>query len=184
MFKRSSLIVYTIVIMFSLFSKTEAKYDKLFFDLNIKSINGEDLNLNQYKNKTILLVNVASKCGFTKQYTSLQTLYEKYKDKKFIIIGLPSNQFGSQEPGTNKEIKDFCETNFNITFPMTTKVDVKGDNLHEIYTWAKKNYGKSTIPKWNFHKILINKNGKVQNTFNSFIDPLSKKIIKEIEKIL
>ena len=184
MFKRSSLIVYTIVIMFSLFSKTEAKYDKLFFDLNIKSINGEDLNLNQYKNKTILLVNVASKCGFTKQYTSLQTLYEKYKDKKFIIIGLPSNQFGSQEPGTNKEIKDFCETNFNITFPMTTKVDVKGDNLHEIYTWAKKNYGKSTIPKWNFHKILINKNGKVQNTFNSFIDPLSKKIIKEIETIL
>jgi len=170
--------------MFSLFSKTEAKYDKLFFDLNIKSINGEDLNLNQYKNKTILLVNVASKCGFTKQYTSLQTLYEKYKDKKFIIIGLPSNQFGSQEPGTNKEIKDFCETNFNITFPMTTKVDVKGDNLHEIYAWAKKNYGKSTIPKWNFHKILINKNGKVQNTFNSFIDPLSKKIIKEIEKIL
>ena len=184
MFKRSSLIVYTIVIMFSLFSKTEAKYDKLFFDLNIKSINGEDLNLNEYKNKTILLVNVASKCGFTKQYTSLQTLYEKYKDKKFIIIGLPSNQFGSQEPGTNKEIKDFCETNFNITFPMTTKVDVKGDNLHEIYTWAKKNYGKSTIPKWNFHKILINKNGKVQNTFNSFIDPLSKKIIKEIETIL
>jgi glutathione peroxidase len=184
MFKRSSLIVYTIVIMFSLFSKTEAKYDKLFFDLNIKSINGEDLNLNQYKNKTILLVNVASKCGFTKQYTSLQTLYEKYKDKKFIIIGLPSNQFGSQEPGTNKEIKDFCETNFNITFPMTTKVDVKGDNLHEIYAWAKKNYGKSTIPKWNFHKILINKNGKVQNTFNSFIDPLSKKIIKEIETIL
>ena len=170
--------------MFSLFSKTEAKYDKLFFDLNIKSINGEDLNLNQYKNKTILLVNVASKCGFTKQYTSLQTLYEKYKDKKFIIIGLPSNQFGSQEPGSNKEIKDFCETNFNITFPMTTKVDVKGDNLHEIYAWAKKNYGKSTIPKWNFHKILINKNGKVQNTFNSFIDPLSKKIIKEIETIL
>ena len=184
MFIRSSLIVYTIVIMFSLFSKTEAKYDKLFFDLNIKSINDEDLNLSQYKNKTILLVNVASKCGFTKQYAGLQTLYEKYKDKGFIIIGLPSNQFGSQEPGSNKEIKDFCETNFNITFPMTTKVDVKGDNLHEIYTWAKKNYGKSTIPKWNFHKILINKNGKVQNTFNSFIDPLSKKIIKEIETIL
>ena len=184
MFKRSSLIVYTIVIMFSLFSKTEAKYDKLFFDLNIKSINDEDLNLSQYKNKTILLVNVASKCGFTKQYAGLQTLYEKYKDKGFIIIGLPSNQFGSQETGSNKEIKDFCETNFNITFPMTTKVDVKGDNLHEIYTWAKKNYGKSTIPKWNFHKILINKNGKVQNTFNSFIDPLSKKIIKEIETIL
>jgi len=170
--------------MFSLFEKVEAKYDKLFFNLNIKSINGEDLNLNQYKNKTILVVNVASKCGFTKQYSGLQTLYEKYQDKGFIIIAIPSNQFGGQEPGSNKEILDFCETNFNITFPITDKVNVKGDDSHEIYKWAKENYGKSTVPKWNFHKILINKNGKVQNTFNSFIDPLSNKIINEIELIL
>ena len=170
--------------MFSLFEKVEAKYDKLFFNLNIKSINGEELNLNQYKNKTILVVNVASKCGFTKQYSGLQTLYEKYQDKGFIIIAIPSNQFGGQEPGSNKEILDFCETNFNITFPITDKVNVKGDDSHEIYKWAKENYGKSTVPKWNFHKILINKNGKVQNTFNSFIDPLSNKIINEIELIL
>ena len=170
--------------MFSLFGKVEAKYEKLFFDLSIKSINGEELNLKQFKGKTILIVNVASKCGFTKQYNGLQTLYEKYQDKNFIIIGIPSNQFGGQEPGSNKEIKDFCETNFNITFPLTDKVDVKGKNLHEIYSWAKENHGKSTIPKWNFHKILINKNGKIQETFNSFIDPLSTKIIKEIELIL
>ena len=170
--------------MFSFFEKVEAKYEKLFFELNIKSINGESLDLNKFKGKAVLLVNVASKCGFTKQYTELQKLYDLYKDKGFVVIGIPSNQFGGQEPGSNEEIKNFCETNFNITFPMTEKVDVKGGNANELYLWAKKNYGKSTIPKWNFHKILINKEGKVQDTYNSFIEPLSKKIIKEIELIL
>ena len=170
--------------MFSLFGKVSAKYEKIFFDLDIKSINGEVINFDKYKGKTILVVNVASKCGFTKQYSALETLYNKYRDNGLIVIGIPSNQFGGQEPGSNVEIKEFCEVNFNITFPLTDKVDVKGVNSHEIYIWAKENYGKSTVPKWNFHKILINKNGKVQNTFNSFIDPLSKKIIKEIEKIL
>jgi len=170
--------------MFSFFEKVEAKYEKLFFELNIKSINGESLDLNKFKGKVVLLVNVASKCGFTKQYTELQKLYDLYKDKGFVVIGIPSNQFGGQEPGSNEEIKSFCETNFNITFPMTEKVDVKGENANELYLWAKNNYGKSTIPKWNFHKILINKEGKVQDTYNSFIEPLSKKIIKEIELIL
>jgi glutathione peroxidase len=184
MFKKYLIIVYTISIMFSFFGKAEAKYNKLFFDLNIRDINGQEIDLNQYKDKTILIVNVASKCGFTKQYDGLQKLYDKYREKDFIVIAIPSNQFGGQEPGTNEEIKNFCETNFNITFPITDKVDVKGDNSHEIYTWAKENYGKSTVPKWNFHKILINKNGKVQNTFGSFIKPLSNKITNEIEKIL
>ena len=170
--------------MFSFINKIEAKYEKIFFDLKIKSINGEEINLSKFKNKTILVVNVASNCGFTKQYASLQKLYDKYRDKGLVVIGIPTNQFGGQEPGTNEEIKNFCETNFNITFPITDKVDVKGDNLHEIYNWAKNNYGKSTIPKWNFHKILINKNGKIQKTFNSFIDPLSSKITKEIETVL
>jgi|TARA_B110000093_G_C12789845_1_gene334207 glutathione peroxidase len=184
MLKKYYFLVYTVVIMFSLFSKAEGKYQKLFFELSIKDINGNELSFSEYRNKTILLVNVASKCGFTKQYSGLQTLYEKYQDSGFVIIGIPSNQFGGQEPGSNEEIKNFCETNFNITFPITDKVDVKGVNSHEIFKWAKENYGSSTVPKWNFHKILINKNGKVQNTFNSFIDPLSKKIINEIEEIL
>ena len=170
--------------MFSLINKTIAQYEKIFFDLNIKDIQGKMINFSKYKDKTILLVNVASKCGFTKQYSGLQALYEKYKDKGLVIIGIPSNQFGGQEPGSNKEIKDFCEINFNITFPITDKVDVKGKNAHPIYLWAKENYGNSTVPKWNFHKILINKNGKIQNTYNSFIKPMSKKIIKEIELIL
>ena len=170
--------------MFSFFNKVDAKYEKIFFDHKIKNINNEIINLDQYKGKTILLVNVASKCGFTKQYTGLQELYEKYKDKDFYVIGVPSNQFGGQEPGSNAEIKNFCETNFNITFPLTDKVDVKGDNAHEIYKWAKKNYGNSAVPKWNFHKILINKDGKIHETFGSFTDPLSKKIITIIENIL
>ena len=170
--------------MLSFFNKAEAKYEKLFFQLSIDNIDGSELDLNQFKNKTILLVNVASKCGFTKQYDGLQKLYEKYKDKNFVVLGIPSNQFGGQEPGSNKEIKNFCQTNFNITFPMTIKIDVKGNKSHEIYRWAKKNYGNSTVPKWNFHKILINKDGKIEKTFNSFINPLSDKIIKEIELIL
>ena len=184
MIHKNYLVLFIFIIMFSLFNKVDAKYERLFFELSIKNINGEKLDLKQFKKKTILLVNVASKCGFTKQYTDLQSLYEKYRNQGLVIVGIPSNQFGGQEPGSNKEIKEFCETNFNITFPMTDKVDVKGKNAHEIYLWAKENYGNSTVPKWNFHKILINKEGKIQNTFNSFVTPLSKKIINEIEKIL
>ena len=170
--------------MFSFLNNANSKYEKLFFEFNIRDITGEEISFSKYENKTILLVNVASKCGFTKQYTGLQTLYETYKDKGLVVIGIPSNQFGGQEPGSNNEIKNFCETNFNITFPLTSKYDVKGQSAHPIFLWAKENYGKSSVPKWNFHKILINKNGKVQNSFSSFTDPLSKKIITEIEKIL
>ncbi len=184
MFNVNYLLIFILTIMFSIFEKVDAKYEKLFFDLNIKDINNEELYLEKFKGKIVLIVNVASKCGFTKQYSDLQALYKKYNERGLIVLGIPSNQFGSQEPGTNKEIKNFCETNFNITFPMTDKVDVKGKNAHELYLWAKENYGKSTIPKWNFHKILINREGKVQETFGSFTAPLSQKIIKEIELLL
>ena len=178
------IILYLFIIMFSFFTKSNAKYEKIFYDFEIKSITGEKIKLSDYKGKAILLVNVASNCGFTKQYTDLQNLYENYKDKNFIVLGVPSNQFGGQEPGTNKDIKEFCETNFNITFPMTDKINVKGDDAHIIYKWAKKNFGNSSVPKWNFHKILINKEGKIQNTFGSFINPTSRKITSQLEKIL
>ena len=170
--------------MFSFFNKTMSNNTETFFDLNVNSINGDVLNLSKLQGKTILLVNVASNCGFTKQYSELQELYEQYKDKGLIVLGVPSNQFGGQEPGSNNQIKDFCETNFNITFPMTGKFDVKGKNAHPIYIWANENYGKSSIPKWNFHKILINKEGKVEETYASFTKPMSKKLIKKIEEIL
>ena len=170
--------------MFNFFNNASSDNTKLFYDLKIKSITGDELNIAEMKGKTILLVNVASKCGFTKQYDELQQLYDNFKDKGLIVIGIPSNQFGGQEPGSESEIKNFCETNFDITFPMTSKYDVKGKNAHPIYLWAKESYGNSTVPKWNFHKILINKEGKVEDTFVSFINPLSKKIINKLEQIL
>ena len=184
MLSKNRILVYISLIMFSFFGKVEAKYDKIFFDLSIKDINGEDINMKQYNGKTILLVNVASNCGFTKQYDGLQELYEKYKNEGLVVIGIPSNQFGGQEPGSNQEIKDFCENNFNITFPIMNKVNVKGEKAHSVYLWAKGNFGTSTIPKWNFHKILINKHGKIEDTYGSFVKPMSKKIISRIESIL
>ena len=170
--------------MFSFFNKTMSNNTETFFDLNVNSISGDELNLSKLKGKTILLVNVASNCGFTKQYDDLQNLHESYKNKGLVVIGMPSNQFGGQDPGSETEIKKFCETNFNITFQMTSKYDVKGDNAHPIYSWAKETFGKSTVPKWNFHKILINKEGKVEDTFASFTNPMSKKIINKLEEIL
>ena len=129
------------------------------------------------------MVNVASRCGFTPQYSDLQKVWEDYKDKDVIIIGVPTNNF-KQEPGSNKEIKDFCETNFNINFPMTEKIDVIGKNAHPFFKWARENYGNGAIPKWNFHKIIIGKDGKVANTFSSITRPSSEKFRKAIEKLI
>tara|TARA_B100001564_G_C20418515_1_gene569038 strand:- start:235 stop:747 length:513 start_codon:yes stop_codon:yes gene_type:complete len=170
--------------MFTFFNKSISEDKKTLFDFKINSIDGNEVNLMDYKDKTILIVNVASNCGFTKQYDDLQNLYDLYKEEGLVILGIPSNQFGGQEPGSEDEIKDFCETNFNITFPMTSKYDVKGKNAHPIFLWAKKSFGNSTIPKWNFHKILINKEGKIVDTFASFTKPTSKKVKNRIEDIL
>ncbi len=173
-----------ILLSFFFMSVSLGNYEKTFYDFNVKSLEGGNIDLSKYKNSAVLLVNVASNCGFTKQYEDLQEVWELYKDKGLLVLGVPSNQFGSQEPGTNDEIKKFCKVNFNINFPMTDKINVKGENAHEIYKWALKNHGKSAQPKWNFHKILINKEGKIADTFSSFAKPTSKKIINKIENIL
>ena len=169
--------------MFNFKTAINANYEQTFFDFSIKSNTGEIINLNQYKNNVILIVNTASYCGFTKQYEGLQKLWEKYESKGLIVLGIPSDSF-NQEKKSNKEVKEFCEVNFDITFPLTTITDVKGENAHEIFKWAKDNYGKSAIPKWNFYKILINKEGKVEDTFSSLTKPTSQKIIQKIEKTL
>ena len=169
--------------MFFFKNSVMANYEKNFYDFKIEAINGEIINLNEYKNKVVLMVNTASYCGFTKQYTDLQSLWDKYKKKGLIVLGVPSNSF-NQEKDSNKDIKEFCEVNFNINFPLTSITNVKGDNAHDIFKWAQKNYGNSAIPKWNFHKILINKEGRIEETFSSFTKPNSKKIISLIEKIL
>tara|TARA_B100001057_G_scaffold273710_1_gene274005 strand:- start:2918 stop:3403 length:486 start_codon:yes stop_codon:yes gene_type:complete len=160
-----------------------ANYEKVFYDFNIESISGELINFDDYRNKVILIVNTASYCGFTKQYEELQTLWDKYKSEGLIVIGVPSNSF-NQEKGSDSEIKKFCEVNFEINFPLSTITEVKGDKAHDLFKWAKNNHGTSAIPKWNFHKILINKEGKVEDTFSSFTKPMSKKLISKIEDIL
>ena len=171
--------------IFMLFFKTSAtaNYEKKFYDFSIESINGEKIDFKDYKNRVILVVNTASYCGFTKQYSELQELWDLYKEKGLIVLGVPSNSF-NQEKNNNKDVKEFCEVNFNINFPLTVITEVKGKNSHDLFKWAKQNHGKSTEPKWNFHKIMINKDGKVEDTFASFTKPLSKKIIKSIESIL
>ena len=180
---RKFILIGLTIFMFFFKNNVSANYDKIFFDFEIESITGEIINLNEYKNKVILLVNTASYCGFTKQYYELQELWDLYKDKGLIVLGVPSNSF-NQEKKSDTDVKEFCEVNFNINFPLTTITEVRGENAHEIFKWAKRNYGNSAIPKWNFHKILINKEGKVQDTYASLTKPLSKKIIKSIENIL
>ena len=169
--------------MFFFKSNVNANYDKIFYDFKIESITGETIDFNEYKNKVILIVNTASYCGFTKQYTDLQELWDKYKSRGLIVLGIPSNSF-NQEKNNNSEVKEFCKVNFNINFPLSAITEVKGDNAHDLFKWAKNNHGKSAIPKWNFHKILIGKDGKVLDTFAPFTKPMSKKIVKTIENIV
>ena len=164
----------SVLIMFFFKNYASANYDKVFYDLQINSISGELIDFKDYKDKAVLVVNTASYCGFTKQYEDLQKLWEKYESKGLIVLGIPSNSF-NQEKKSNEDVKKFCEINFNINFPMSAITDVKGENAHEIFKWAEENYGKSAVPKWNFHKILINKDGKVEDTFSSLTKPMSQK---------
>ena len=168
--------------MFSFFlTNSNSTYEKLAYDFSFKDLDGSELNLKEFKNKVLVVTNVASRCGFTSQYEDLQTIWESYQDKGLVVIGVPSNSF-NQEPGSNDEIKNFCEAKFGISFQMTQKVEVKGENAHPFYKWANENFGNNAIPKWNFHKIVIGKNGKVFDTFASMTKPTSKKFIKSIEQ--
>ena len=183
MLKKVKFFLYIIMIFFTV-NNVNAEYDKLAYDFSFNDLDGSALNLSEYKNKVIIVVNVASQCGFTKQYEDMQKIWKEYQAKGVIMLGIPSNDFGQQEPGSNKEIKNFCEAKFGITFPMTEKVSVKGQNAHAFYIWARENYGNSAIHKWNFHKIIIGKNGKVEDTFASITKPSSKKFIKALEKAI
>ena len=169
-----------VIMIFSFFSNLSADYNKLAYDYKFKGLDGNQINLKDYNDKVIVVVNVASRCGYTPQYSELQKLSTEYKNE-VVVVGVPTNNF-KQEPKNNAEIKKFCEANFGITFPMSEKVDVIGNNAHPFFKWAKKNHGIAAIPKWNFHKIIIGKDGKVADTFASFTKPSSKKFLKIIEK--
>ena len=136
-------LLYIGITIIMIFFKTQAhsNYEKVFYDFSIESIDGQIINLSEYKNKVVLLVNTASYCGFTKQYGDLQELWDKYKSKGLIVFGVPSNSF-NQEKNNNNDVKEFCEVNFNINFPLSSIYEVKGNNAHEIFKWAQKNYGK------------------------------------------
>ena len=177
------LLVALTIFMFFFKNSSAGNYEKVFYDFKIESISGEIIDFNKYRDKVVLIVNTASYCGFTKQYSELQELWDQYKSKGLIVFGVPSNSF-NQEKKNDEDVKKFCEVNFNISFPLSSITEVKGQNVHELFKWAADNYGKSAIPKWNFHKILINKEGKVENTYSSFTKPLSNKIITKIESIL
>lgn len=155
-------------------------YDFSFSALHTK----QPLPLSQFRGKVILVVNTASNCGFTPQYKGLETLYKTYKAKGLVIIGVPSNDFGKQEPGTSEEIGAFCEKNYGVTFPITEKEIVVGDRAHPFYKWTKDGLGLLSVPRWNFHKILINKKGQAVDSFFSTTAPDSKSLIKAIEKEL
>ena len=177
--------LYLLLIMISLLGNSvSANYEKLAYDFNFTDLDGSILNLSEYKGKVVVVVNVASQCGFTNQYEDMQNVWEQYQSRGIIMLGVPSNDFGKQEPGSNEDIKNFCEAKFGISFPMTEKVSVKGANAHPFYIWAEKNHGKSAVPKWNFHKIIINKEGKIEKTFGSTTSPSSKKFKEVIENLL
>ena len=177
---RKKLIIF---FMLSFFTNISANESSVAYDYEFNGIDGDLIKLSDYKNKVIIIVNVASRCGYTPQYEDLQELWSRYKSRNVVVIGVPTNNF-RQEPKSNKEIKSFCETNFGITFPLTEKINVIGKNSHPFYKWAKKDFGVGAIPKWNFHKIIIDKNGKVIDTFASFTKPSSVKFIKVIEDLI
>ncbi|UUX52273.1 glutathione peroxidase [Nisaea acidiphila] len=153
-------------------------------EFDFVSIEGDPLPMKGFAGKAVLVVNTASFCGFTKQYDGLQTLWETYRDRGLVVLGVPSNDFGAQEPGTEAEIKEFCEVSFAIDFPMTEKQEVSGDNAHPFYRWAGDELGPLSKPRWNFYKILIGPDGKAVDWFASTTSPSSAKMTKAIEAVL
>jgi glutathione peroxidase len=174
------LILFGVFIMTLYANAHQATDDFLFDPLMTK----KPIKLSDYKGNVILIVNTASKCGFTGQYEGLEALYKKYKDKGLVIIGVPSNDFGAQEPGSNEEVARFCKINYGVTFPITSKYSVKGDNAHPFYQHARQKLGFGTAPKWNFHKYLINREGELVDYFHSTTKPDSSRLVGSVETLL
>jgi len=176
------LILLVVILIFQVISAGAA--DSIY-DIPLKDIDGKDTSLKPEQGKVLLIVNVASKCGFTPQYTALEALYQKYKDRGLVVLGFPCNQFGHQEPGTDAEIKQFCSSKYNVTFPMFDKIEVNGANRHPLYVMlAGKNSPFAGDIKWNFTKFLIGQDGKILKRFNSPVKPDAPEVIQAIEAAL
>ena len=154
------------------------------YEFAFESIDGERMPLAQFAGKPVLVVNTASMCGFTPQYEGLQVLWQRYRDRGLVLVGVPSNDFGGQEPGSESEIKEFCEVNFNVDFPMTTKQHVVGPEAHPLFSWFVEEQGQAVTPRWNFHKFLIASDGSLANTWPSRVTPLSEELTGAVEAAL
>lgn len=172
-----------ILVIIMILTSTLSQAKESFYDIKLNDINGKQIDLKSFEDKYILFVNVASKCGFTSQYTDLEKLHQQYQND-LVVIGLPCNQFGGQEPGNAEEIKSFCSSNYGVTFIISEKIEVKGEGMHPLYQWLtqKELNGKtSSTVKWNFQKYVVDKNGELLNYFYSMTGPLSNKITSLIE---
>ena len=173
-------IFFLIIIGIAMINKVNANAYKFSFN----SIDGKIVNLKDFKGKPILIINTASLCGFTNQYADIESLYDKYKENGLVVIGIPSNDFGNQELSTNTEVKDFCTTNFDISFLLTEITKIKGQNGHPFFKWIKQEAGFLAFPKWNFYKYLINNKGELVSWYTSTTNPKSDKIEKELQKLM
>lgn len=179
-------LVSLLVVAMGLFSSHSASADtRTAYDFSFSTLTGgKPLPLADFKGKVLLIVNTASKCGFTGQYEGLEKLYETYRDRGLVVIAVPSNDFGSQEPGTPEEIASFCKLNYGVSFPVTSKEVVSGSEAHPFYQWAKETLGFGTAPKWNFHKYLVDRDGKLVDYFHSTTTPASGRLVTAIEQLL
>jgi len=178
------LMIATMIVITAMITNAQDNTKKSFYDFTVTTIDGEEFPLSQLKGKKVLIVNTASKCGNTPQYEDLEKLYETYGGDKFTIIGFPANNFMKQEPGTNAEIKEFCSTKYNVTFPMMSKISVKGDDIAPLYKWltSKEENGVMDAPvKWNFQKFMIDENGKLVDMVAPSENPLSEKIVNWVK---
>tara|TARA_B100000963_G_scaffold307504_1_gene282571 strand:- start:350 stop:862 length:513 start_codon:yes stop_codon:yes gene_type:complete len=165
------------------FNKNSISANLNFHDFTIESISGDEINLDGYKNKVVLLVNTASQCGFTPQYAGLQKIYDRYKDEGFVVLGVPSDDF-NQELSNNTEVQKFCEIRYGVNFPLTSIQKIKGQEAHPLYKWISSEMSVIAQPRWNFHKYLIGKNGDIINWYSSMTSPTSDSLVLEIETAL
>ena len=175
------ILIKVVLLMFGSAQKAVAESA---YDFSFSQVDGSMLNLADFKGKVVMVVNTASACGFTDQYDDMQALYEKYQDQGFVMLAVPSNDFGSQEPLSGEKITEFCEVNFNTTFTVTDKVVVKGDDAHPFYRWAADELGTLAKPRWNFHKYLIDRNGNLVNWFATPTKPTANKVKQAVEALL
>ena len=184
MLSRTFLGTLTIVLMFTIVTDVAAEESMSAHDFSFTSIDGAPLPMSVFKGKALLVVNTASECGYTPQYKDLQALWQSYRDRGLVVLGVPSNDFGGQEPGTEAEIKRFCERQYAVDFPLTTKEQVSGAGAHPFYKWAADVAGEAAAPRWNFHKYLIDPDGQLAAWFPTKTSPAAPEVAGEIEKVL